>query len=31
MKHPIVTFTMDEGGIMKVAIYPESAPTTVNN
>ena len=31
MKHPIVTITMEDGGIMKVELYPEIAPTTVNN
>ncbi len=31
MKHPVVTITMEDGGIMKVELYPEIAPTTVNN
>lgn len=29
--NPIVTFTMENGGIMKAELYPEIAPNTVNN
>ncbi len=28
---PIVTFEMEDGGIMKAELYPEYAPNTVNN
>lgn len=31
MSHPIVTFTMDNGDIIKAELYPEIAPNTVNN
>lgn len=31
MKNPIVTITMENGGIMKAELYPEIAPNTVNN
>ncbi len=31
MKNPIVTFTMENGSQMKVELYPEIAPNTVNN
>lgn len=30
-QNPIVTFVMDDGGIMKAELYPEVAPNTVNN
>lgn len=30
-KHPIVTFRMNDGKIMKAELYPEIAPNTVNN
>ncbi len=30
-QHPIVTFEMEDGGIMKAELYPEVAPNTVNN
>ena len=30
-KNPIVTFTMNDGGIIKAELYPEVAPNTVNN
>ena len=30
-KHPIVTFKMNDGKIMKAELYPEIAPNTVNN
>lgn len=30
-KNPIVTITMENGEIIKVALYPEIAPNTVNN
>ena len=29
--NPIVTFLMDDGAVMKVELYPEVAPNTVNN
>ncbi|MBY9077487.1 peptidylprolyl isomerase [Paenibacillus sp. HN-1] len=29
--HPIVTFEMQSGGIIKAELYPEVAPNTVNN
>ena len=31
MSNPIVTFEMEDGGIMKAELYPEIAPNTVNN
>ena len=30
-QNPIVTFTMENGGVMKAELYPEIAPNTVNN
>ena len=30
-KNPIVTFELETGGIIKVELYPEIAPNTVNN
>ncbi len=30
-KNPIVTFQMENGGIIKAELYPETAPNTVNN
>lgn len=30
-QNPIVTFTMENGDIMKAELYPEIAPTSVNN
>lgn len=30
-QNPIVTFTMQDGGIIKAELYPEIAPNTVNN
>ena len=30
-KKPIVTFTMDDGSIIRAELYPEIAPNTVNN
>lgn len=30
-QNPIVTFTMENGDVMKAELYPEIAPTTVNN
>jgi peptidyl-prolyl cis-trans isomerase B (cyclophilin B) len=30
-QNPIVTFKMDDGGIIKAELYPEIAPNTVNN
>ena len=31
MANPIVTFTMEKGDVMKAELYPEIAPTSVNN
>ena len=31
MANPIVTITMESGDVMKVELYPEIAPNTVNN
>lgn len=31
MANPIVTFTMEDGDVMKAELYPEIAPNTVNN
>lgn len=31
MKNPIVTITMEDGGVIKAELYPEIAPNTVNN
>lgn len=31
MSNPIVTFEMENGGIIKAELYPEVAPNTVNN
>ena len=31
MANPIVTFTMENGDVMKAELYPEIAPTSVNN
>lgn len=31
MKNPVVTFTLENGGIMKAELYPEIAPNTVRN
>lgn len=31
MANPIVTFTMENGDVMKAELYPEVAPNTVNN
>ena len=30
-QNPIVTFTMENGDVMKAELYPEIAPNTVNN
>lgn len=30
-QNPVVTFTMENGDIMKAELYPEIAPTSVNN
>ena len=30
-KNPIVTIEMENGGIIRVELYPEVAPNTVNN
>ena len=29
--NPVVTFTMENGGVIKAELYPEKAPNTVNN
>ncbi len=31
MRHPIVTIEMESGSIMRIELYPEVAPNTVNN
>ena len=31
MPNPIVTIEMENGGVIKVELYPEIAPNTVNN
>ena len=31
MKNPVVTITMENGGVMKAELYPEVAPNTVKN
>ena len=31
MKNPIITMTMENGGVIKAELYPEVAPNTVNN
>lgn len=31
MQNPIVTITMEDGGVIKVELYPDKAPNTVNN
>ena len=31
MKNPVVTITMADGRVMKAELYPDKAPTTVNN
>ena len=31
MKNPIVTITMEDGGVIKAELYPEVAPNTVRN
>lgn len=31
VQNPIVTFTMENGDVMKAELYPEIAPNTVNN
>ena len=30
-QNPIVTFTMENGDVMKAELYPDVAPNTVNN
>ena len=30
-QNPIITITMEDGGVMKAKLYPEYAPNTVNN
>ncbi|MBR2323360.1 MAG: peptidylprolyl isomerase, partial [Clostridia bacterium] len=29
--NPIITITMEDGGVIKAELYPEIAPNTVNN
>ncbi|MCR5103853.1 MAG: peptidylprolyl isomerase, partial [Eubacterium sp.] len=31
MANPVVTITMEDGGVIKAELYPEIAPNTVNN
>ena len=31
MSNPIVTFEMEDGGVIKAELYPETAPNSVNN
>lgn len=31
MSNPVVTFEMEDGGVIKAELYPEIAPNTVNN
>lgn len=31
MNHPIVTIHMENGGVIRAELYPETAPNTVNN
>ena len=31
MKNPVVTITMENGGVIRAELYPEIAPNTVNN
>lgn len=31
MANPIVTITMQDGGVITAELYPEKAPNTVNN
>ena len=31
MANPIITITMEDGGVIKAELYPEIAPNTVNN
>ena len=30
-KNPVVTITMESGGVIRLELYPESAPISVNN
>ena len=30
-QNPVVTFTMENGDVMKAELYPDVAPNTVNN
>lgn len=30
-QNPIVTFTMENGDVIKAELYPETAPISVNN
>lgn len=30
-QHPIVTFEIEDGGVMKAELFPQTAPNTVNN
>ena len=31
MSNPVVTITMEDGGVIRAELYPEIAPNTVNN
>jgi len=31
MKNPIITIEMEKGGLIKIELYPDTAPNTVNN
>jgi len=31
MKNPVITITMEKGGVIKVELFPDKAPNTVNN
>lgn len=31
MKNPVVTITMEDGGVIRAELYPETAPNTVRN
>ena len=30
-KNPVVTITMENGGVIRLELYPDSAPISVNN
>ena len=31
MKNPVITITMEDGGVIKAELYPDKAPNTVRN